>query len=440
MYKSYLKKIVSFSVVASVVLLGTACNASSDENKETAKAAVTEVAKKVDAKVESVAKAIPAKVAETAEQIAKRLNPDGIGLNPAKPVLSDGVKDKYSFNGKHIVDGGVYYPIVNGKTGAYHVNEAAHTANVKYGKTATKNEQIAWDIDIMADGHGLPAGKGSVEFGDEVYEEKCVSCHGDFGAGDGLYPSFAKGNAYEAQKSLTNQRTNGNTDGPIRNFGSYWPYASTAWWYIKTGMPHQAPMSLSNDETYALVAYLMYINEMKMDGEVIDEDFVLGRDNFKDIVMPNVDGFEPQINGPKGQDNARDYFNNTANYGNGSRCMKDCIDGEPKIQRIDQVIGDFEPALSSVRDLPAKKANTKPEHPGKASYDKSCAMCHTTDAMGAPAVGDKASWDDLLKHGKDSIYTNAIKGKGGMPPKGGAMALSDDQVKEIVDYMLEASK
>ncbi len=437
MYKSYLKKIVSSSVVASVVLLGTACNASNDDHKETAKAAVAEVTKKVEAKVESVAKA---PVAETAAEIAKRLNPNGIGLNPAKPQLSDSVKDKYAFNGKHIIDGGVYYPVVNGKTGSYYVNEAAHAANVKYGKTATKNEQLAWDIDIMADGHGLPAGAGSVELGDEVYEEKCVSCHGDFGAGDGLYPPFARGNAYEAQKSLTNQRTNGNDEGPIRNFGSYWPYASTAWWYIKTGMPHQAPMSLTNDETYALVAYLLYINEIKVDGVLVDDEYVLDREKFKKIVMPNVDGFEPAINGPQGQENSRDYYNNTANYGNGSRCMKDCIDGEPEIQRIATAIGDFTPPLSSEKTLPAKKADAKPEHPGKAIYDKSCSMCHATDAMGAPATGDKASWDALLKNGKDTIYHNAINGKGGMPPKGGAMSLSDDQVKEVVDYMLEESK
>ncbi len=433
MYKSYLKQIVSTSVVASVVLLGTACNASNDEHKEAAKTASKEVSKKV----ETVAKAAGN---ETASALTKKFNPEGLGLNPAKPQLSDSVKNKYDFNGKHIVDGGVYYPMVNAKRGSYAVNEKAHTEKIRYGKDATKNEQIAWDIDIMADGHGLPEGEGSVELGDETYEEKCVSCHGDFGAGDGLYPSFAKGNAYEAQKSLSNQRLHEGDDGPIRNFGSYWPYASTAWWYIKTGMPHQAPMSLSNDEVYALVAYLLYINEIKVDGKVVDDEFVLNRETFKKIVMPNVDGFEPNINGPKGQDNARDYFNNTANYGNGSRCMKDCIDGEPKVQRIKNVIADFTPPIKEGKSLPPKKADAKAEHPGKATYDKSCAMCHTTDAMGAPAVGDKAAWDAVLKQGKDTVYNNAIHGKGGMPPKGGAASLSDEQVKQVVDYMLEESK
>ena len=420
MYKSYLKKIVSTSVVASVVLLGTACNASSDEKAAEHKPAATKT-------VEKKAEAPKAAAAAPAAQAAK-------------PQLSDSVKNKYAHNNKLIVDGGVTYPIVNGMTGAYHANEKAHSAHVKYGKTATANEQAAWDIDIMFDGHGLPEGSGSVEDGDEIYEEKCASCHGDFGAGDGLYPSFAKGNAYEGQKSLTNQRGDGQEDGPIRNFGSYWPYASTAWWYIKTGMPHQAPMSLHDDEVYALVAYLLSINEITIEGEELDDEYVLDREKFKKIVMPNIDGFEPKIEGPKGQDNARAYFNNTANYGNGTRCMKDCIDGEPEIQRINRAIEDFEPALSSVRDLPAPAADAKPEHPGKKAYDKSCSLCHATDAMGAPAVGAKAAWTKVMEQGLDTVYSNAINGKNGMPPKGGAMSLSDDAVKQIVDYMLEESK
>ena len=430
MYKSYLKKFVSSSIVVSVVLLGTACNASNDD-----KAAEHKPAAKVEKKAEATK--APAKTEAPATASTGKIDN---GVNPAKAQVSDTVKKKYAHNNKLIVDGGVYYPIVNGKTGSYYANEKAHSAHVTYGKTATANEQAAWDIDIMFDGHGLPDASGSVEDGDEIYEEKCASCHGDFGAGDGLYPSFTKGNAYELQKSLTNQRVGDQEDGPVRNFGSYWPYASTAWWYIKTGMPHQAPMSLEDDEVYALVAYLLSINEITIDGEELDDEYVLDREKFKKIVMPNIDGFEPKIRGPHGQDNSRAYFNDTANYGNGSKCMKDCIDGEPKVQRINRVIEDFTPALSSVRDLPAPKADAKPEHPGKKAYDKSCSLCHATDAMGAPAVGDKAAWEKVKEQGLDAVYNNAINGKNGMPPKGGAMGLSDDAVKQIVDYMLEESK
>ena len=70
---------------------------------------------------------------------------------------------------------------------------------------------------------------------------------------------------------------------------------------------------------------------MEIDGELVDDEYVLDREKFLKIVMPNVDGFEPEINGPKGQDNAREYFNNPLNYGNGVRCMKDCFEGEPEV-------------------------------------------------------------------------------------------------------------
>ena len=432
MYKSYLKKIVTSSVVASVVLLGTACNASSDEKASEHKTEAKTVEKKVEKKVVEAKKAPEAK-ATTSTGYDK-------GVNPAKPQLSDSVTKEYPWNKKLVVDGGVYYPSVNGMRAQYYVNDKAHDAHVQYGKTATAKEQKAWDIDIMFDGHGLPEGSGNADDGSEVYDEKCAQCHGEFGAGDGLYPAFSHGNAYEMQKTLVNQRVGGQEDGPVRDFGSYWPYASTAWWYIKTGMPHQAPMSLSDDEVYSLVAYLLSINEIKIDGVEVDDEFELNKETFKKIVMPNIDGFEPKIRGPHGQDNSRAYFNNTANYGNGSKCMKNCIDGEPKIQRIKVVLTDFTPPLSSERSMPAPKADAKPEHPGKKVYDKSCSLCHGTDAMGAPEVGNKEAWAKIIAEGKDTVYNNAINGKNGMPPKGGAMDLSDEQIKQVVDYMLEESK
>jgi cytochrome c len=419
MYKSYHKKIVASTLLASVVFLGTACNASNDKKSTT-----------------ETKSAVAASTPMNTEGFTKR-EIDAVG--PANALVSDTVKKTYEHNGKLAVDGGVIYPIVNGKTGAYYANEEAHKTPFNKGKIATANEQKAWDIDVMPDGTGLPEGSGSVEFGDEVYEEKCQSCHGDFGAGAGLYPRLTAGNAYEMQKTLMNQRVDPDSDGPQRVFGSNWPYASTLWWYIKTGMPHQAPMSLTTEEVYALSAYILYINEMEIDGEPVDDEYVLDREKFLKIVMPNVDGFEPDINGPKGQDNAREYFNNPLNYGNGVRCMKDCFEGEPEIQRIGFALTDFEPPLSSEKTLP-EVADAGPAHPGKAVYDASCKVCHETDAMGAPAVGDKAAWAAALEKGIDQVYHNAINGINGMPPKGGAMDLTDAQMNEVVDYMVEASK
>ena len=420
MYKSYHKKIISTAVITSAVLFATACNASNEESKT----AVAKPAAKIAA-------------ATTSAGFSERVTS---AVGPAKAAVSDTVKKTYEHNGKLAVDGGVIYPIVNGKTGAYHANEEAHKTPFNKGKTATANEIKAWDIDVMPDGTGLPEGSGSVEFGDEVYEEKCLSCHGDFGAGAGFYPKLTAGNAYEAQKTLINQRVGDQEEGPQRTFGSNWPYASTLWWYIKTGMPHQAPMSLTTEEVYALSAYILYINEMEIDGVLVDDEYVLDREKFLKIVMPNVDGFEPKINGPQGQDNARAYYNEPLNYGNGVRCMKDCFEGEPELQRIAQALSDFSPALSSEKNLPAPSADAKAEHPGKAGYDKACAMCHDSGAAGAPITGNAGEWAKALEKGKDAVYANGLNGVGAMPPKGGAMSLTEEQFNQMVDYMLEASK
>lgn len=342
-------------------------------------------------------------------------------------------------NGKKVIDGGATYPVIKGKTSVYHVNTKAHEGKVKFGRTPTANEIKAWDIDVMPDGTGLPKGKGTVEEGDEIYEEKCASCHFDFGTGGAGYPALQKGNAYEGQKSLTNQRVDGNDEGPIRVFGTYWPHASTLWWYIKTGMPHPAPLSLTNDEVYALSAYILSINEMEVDGELVEDEFELNQDNFKKIVMPNKDGFIPKISGKDGLENVRKFYNDFKNYGNGKRCMKNCFEGEPVLSRISgSGIADYEPPITGKKDLPAAKEGAV-EKPGQKTYEASCAVCHATDAMGAPAVGDKKAWGAVLKKGIDKVYGNAIDGINGMPPRGGT-SLDDAALKEVVDYMVSESK
>jgi cytochrome c len=90
--------------------------------------------------------------------------------------------------------------------------------------------------------------------------------------------------------------------------------------------------------------------------------------------------------------------------------------------------------------MPAKKEGAAgTEHPGKKTYEASCAVCHATDAMGAPRVGDKKAWAAVLKKGIDKVYHNALNGVNGMPPKGGT-SLPDDKIKEVVDYMVSQAK
>ena len=358
-------------------------------------------------------------------------------LTSASAMASDYHVSRSYDNGKKVIDGGTIYPVKNNKTSAYFVNTQKLYKEAKYGRVATPNEIKAWDIDVMPDGTGLPEGHGTVEQGDELYEAQCGSCHGDFGSGGGGYPALQKGNAYEAQKSLTNQRVDPNAEGPERNFGSYWPQASTLWWYIKTAMPHPKPMSLTDNETYALVAYILAINEIKIDGVELDDDYDLDRAKFLKIKMPNVNGFEPKIDGPNGVENARTYFNDFSNYGNGTRCMTNCFDGKPVIAQVNgKGISDYSPAISTKKDLPAV---TKKAPKGEKEYKASCAVCHATDAMGAPDVGNKKVWVATLKKGIAKVKENAIKGINGMPPKGGT-SLSDAKMNEIVDYMINMSK
>ncbi|MFT6773079.1 MAG: cytochrome c [Paracoccaceae bacterium] len=141
------------------------------------------------------------------------------------------------------------------------------------GRAATADEVAAWDTDVRPDGVGLPEGAGDVTMGEEVFAEKCAICHGVFGEGVDRWPVLAGGRG-----TLTSDR-------PVKTMGSYWPYLSTAFDYIQRAMPFGDAESLEPDETYAIVAYLLYVND------IMGEDFELSKDNFMTIHMPNEKNF-----------------------------------------------------------------------------------------------------------------------------------------------------
>jgi S-disulfanyl-L-cysteine oxidoreductase SoxD len=352
-------------------------------------------------------------------------------MDGTSPASANSVK-------KAEISGGVMYPIENGKTGPYAVNTQTLGMKLNHGRVPTANELKAWDKDVMPDGTGLPEGSGSVEEGEEIYEAKCVSCHGDFGSGGGGYPALSKGNGYELQKTLTNNRwRDPEADGPTRVFGSYWPKVSTMWWYIKDGMPHPKSKVLSDDEVYALTAYMLNINEIEIDGEEVDDEYVLDREKMLKVVMPNVDGFVPNIDGPGALEDVRKFYANPKNFGAqkvdpSKRCMKDCQEPSVKVTRIENGgISEFNPPMSVARDLPEAK---KEALDVKSAYANNCAMCHDTGV--APAPGDKDSWASYVAKGMDGVYKNGINGtEGGMPPKGGS-SLSDADFKTVVDYLI----
>jgi len=341
-------------------------------------------------------------------------------------------------NGKATIDGGTIYPVTNSKTSAYYVNTEVIGMKINNGRVPTANELAAWDKDVMPDGTGLPEGSGSVEDGEEIYEAKCVSCHGDFGSGGGGYPSLSKGNAIEMQTTLTNNRwKDPEADGPVRVFGSYWPKLSTLWWYIKDGMPHNESKTLSDDDAYALTAYILNINEFEIDGVEVDDEYVLDREKFLKVKMPNEKGFEPNIDGPNALNDVRTYYANPTNFGaikveRSERKMENCQKDTVKIRRIKNGgIKDFLPPMSDVRDLP-KEEKTAIDR--KAIYTDNCAMCHGNGV--GPGFGAADEWEAYTEKGLDKVYASAIHGTdGGMPPKGGS-TLSDADFKSVVDYLI----
>jgi len=360
------------------------------------------------------------------------------------------------------VDGAVKYPIKDGKYSSYYIN-TQEVKDFNIGRAVTKNEITAWNVDVKPDGTGLAEfdmkngevvlgddgkpkkAEGSVELGNELYDAQCVMCHGDFGAGGKGYPRLAGG----TKESLKIQRLNPadenpNPDTPIRTIGSYWPYASTLYWYIQDSMPFPHPKSLTNSETYALTAYLLSVNGIQYEGEDLEDEFVLDKEKMMKIVMPNHDGFYPEVDtkDPKqGVKNMTALLSDPKIYGTGTRCMKDCIkeDTQKLLLKIenDLTANANQPVLT-VRDLP-KIEDKGAVLAGQKTYEETCVTCHGNPALGAPVLGDKAAWAKVVEKGIDKVYHNGINGINSMPPKGGT-ELTDEKMKEVIDYMINSSK
>ena len=150
---------------------------------------------------------------------------------------------------------------------------APKLANV--GRHATSAELQVLNISVMPNGEGLPEGTGTPLEGKEIYRAQCASCHGDNGEGKPEFPVLVGGR--DSLASAT----------PVLTVGSYWPYATTIFDYVRRAMPYATPGSLTNNEVYAVTAWLLYLNG------VVKEEAVLNRDTLAKVRMPNRDGFVP---------------------------------------------------------------------------------------------------------------------------------------------------
>jgi cytochrome c len=151
---------------------------------------------------------------------------------------------------------------------------AAHAADTPdLGRPISPQEFAAWDISIAPDGAGLPPGSGTATQGAAVYAEKCAACHGEKGAGQ---PN---------DRLVGGIGTLAGDQAPVRTVGSFWPHATTLFDYVRRAMPWPQPQSLSNDEVYAVAAYILNLNG------IIGETDVLDARTLPKVKMPNRDGF-----------------------------------------------------------------------------------------------------------------------------------------------------
>jgi cytochrome c2 len=231
------------------------------------------------------------------------------------------------------------------------------------GRLATPVEIMAWDIDVRPDGKGAPVGSGDSVSGEPIYMEKCASCHGEFGEGSGRYPVLVGG--------IDTLRD----DRPEKTAGSYWPYATTLFDYIKRSMPFGQAQSLTNDEVYALTAYLLEMNE------VISERQEVNQKNIAEIKMVNKNNFITDTR-PDAQPK--------------KICMKDCQDIIKIIgraRRVDVTPDSDKP--SDVKTTPIVTQNKTLQTAAAPSGNKiigrkvfnKCKACHTTTKGGKNMAG-----------------------------------------------------
>ena len=149
---------------------------------------------------------------------------------------------------------------------------AEEQAGYGLGRPATDEEIRAWNIDVSPTGEGLPPGQGTAKQGAQIYAGKCAACHGLTGV------EGPKDRLVGGRNTLTTQK-------PIKTIGSYWQWATTLFDYTRRAMPYGSPLSLTDDEAYAVTAYMLFLNGIVGQDEVMDAKTLPG------VKMPNRDNF-----------------------------------------------------------------------------------------------------------------------------------------------------
>lgn len=327
------------------------------------------------------------------------------------------------------------------------------------GREAKPAEIKAWDIDVRPDFKGLPKGSGSVTLGEQVWEAQCASCHGIFGESNEVFTPIVGGTSQEDIKRGRVRNLEEGSSFPQKTTMMKVPTISTLWDYINRAMPWNNPKSLSADEVYATVAYILYLSDM------VGDDFVLDDQNIRDMQerMPNRNGmvfFEPLWD-VKGKGDVKNVA-----------CMRNCPvdpeirsalpgfarDAHGNIQEQNRVVGPVrgadttQPAPSepiSQRTTPMATPVVVAQASGAANprgllNSNSCTACHgVNNRIVGPGFNEIASKTsgraDQLAYLIDKIK-NGGAGVYGAIPMPAQPQVSDADAKAIAEWIAAGAK
>ncbi len=311
----------------------------------------------------------------------------------------------------------------------------AQPAFPNIGRVATPAEIKAWDIDVRPDFKGLPAGKGSVAKGQEVWETKCESCHGTFGESGEVFTPIAGGISAQA---IATGRVETLIDGktPIRSTMMKVATVSTLWDYINRAMPWNAPKSLSIEEVYASVAYILHLND------IVPADFTLSNDNIADIQkrMPNRNGMSI-AHGLSGLHGTPDV--------KAVACMRDCLSKPPVVtSRIPDYAKDAHGNLAAqmralgvrgVRTGPATSTLDEIADAQRRFNKNNCNACHAASqkTVGPSIVDIRAKYATTADAARLLAYKIKVGGQGvwGAIPMPAQTQLSEADLQTLAKWL-----
>lgn len=339
------------------------------------------------------------------------------------------------------------------------VSSAYAETYTNVGRTATKEEIVAWDIDVRPDFKGLPVGAGSVDEGEEIWEEKCASCHGSFGESNEVFTPIIGGTTDADVASGHVAALVGNGQ-PQKTTIMKVATISTLWDYIHRAMPWTAPKSLTHDEVFAVTAYILNL------ARIIPAEYTLTDQNIAEVqkLMPNRNGMTlkhglrrvngaPDVKSVACMRDCKTQNKVTSEYPDSARNVHGNIQQQNRTFGAARGIDTTKPPAKTLEESilrqkqvlinePAKSASAKPDMLVLAKKHN-CLTCHGTknkivgpgfNEIAAMYKSDAGAGVDLVEKVKKG--TSGVWGGIAMPAQ---TTVSDDDAKALVNWILKGN-